>query len=483
MGATQPTGGVTTDFAYGRRFKKRRGDSPVPQQTRQDNARNSGEAKTPSGWEIKTVGEIANGFLGGGTPTTKRPEYWAGDIPWITSKGLGDKIELKTGEKFISEEALINSSTNVVPKDSIIFATRVGVGKVGINRLDLAINQDLAGVLIDKETYDIEFLAYQLGIDSVQQYVAMNKRGATIKGITRNCLKQIPLALPPFPEQKRIAHILSTVQWAIEVQERIIQITTELNKALMHKLFTEGLYIEPLKQTEMGPMPESWEVVNLGSLGKIGNGSTPKKSVPAYWTDGTYPWLTSSKVYDREIVRADQFVTNRALSVCHLPRVQPGAVLIAITGQGKTLGHCAVLRIEATLNQHLAYIALDQSKANSFFVRGYIETQYQNLRQVGAGGGSTKGALTCGFLRNLLIPIPPVSEQGEIVSIIDAIDRKIDLHRRKRAVLEELFKALLHKLMTGEVRVGKLDLSATESEVSSDSSSRGRGHKCLGDKV
>lgn len=149
-----------------------------------------------SDWQKTTVGEVASGFLSGGTPSTSRADFWEGEIPWITSKWLGDKLELTTGEKVVSEEAVKNTATKIVPKDSIIFATRVGVGKVGINRIDLAINQDLAGVLIDNERYDIKFLAYQLGIDSIQQYVAMNKRGATIKGITRDCLEQISDLLP-----------------------------------------------------------------------------------------------------------------------------------------------------------------------------------------------------------------------------------------------------------------------------------------------
>ena len=74
------------------------------------------------------------------------------------------------------------------------------------------------------------------------------------------------MALPPLPEQKKIAHVLSTVQRAIEAQERIIQTTTELKKTLMHKLFTEGLRNEPQKQTEIGLIPESWELISIEDL-------------------------------------------------------------------------------------------------------------------------------------------------------------------------------------------------------------------------
>ena len=94
----------------------------------------------------------------------------------------------------------------------------------------------------------------------------------TIPNLSRSKLAELPMALPPLPEQKKIAHILSTVQRAIEAQERIIQTTTELKKALMHKLFTEGLRNEPQKQTEIGPVPESWEVETVGDYCDILNG-------------------------------------------------------------------------------------------------------------------------------------------------------------------------------------------------------------------
>jgi len=411
-----------------------------------------------SNWPVIKLGKIATGFLSGGTPPTKRPEYWQGETPWITSKWLGKHLELKDGEKFVSEEALKKTSTRIVPKDNIIFATRVGVGKIGINRVDLAINQDLAGILIDKDKFDIGFIAYQLGIDPIQQYVAMNKRGATIKGITRECLKDIRLNLPPLPEQKKIAHILSTVQRAIEEQERIIQTTTELKKALMQKLFTEGLRNEPKKQTEIGSVPESWEVVPLGSIAKVGNGSTPKRANESYWKCGTIPWLNSTKIHDRFIVEADQFVTPQAVKECHLPRVAPNSLLIAITGQGKTLGNSALTRIETCINQHLAYAQFHNENVVPDFVLWFMQKCYDFLRSIGQAGGSTKGALTCGYLKTHLIPIPDIDEQIEIVKVFSQLDNKEKVTRQKKVTLQDLFCTLLHELMTAKIRIHHLEL-------------------------
>lgn len=339
----------------------------------------------------------------------------------------------------------------------ILISVRAPVGDVNVATEHCGIGRGLAAVRPGPDS-DSWFLYFAL-LHTKPTLEAM-ATGSTFASVNRSTLKDLDIPFFDRLTQIAIGRFLRSLIHQIEQEDQAVDTAASLKHAVMQTLFTRGLRGEAQKETEIGPVPESWNVVNLGTLGKIGNGSTPKKTKSAYWTDGTYPWLTSAKVYDREVTQADQFVTMRALSECHLPRVQPGAVLIAITGQGKTLGHCAVLRIEATLNQHLAYVALDQSRMDSVFLRGYLETQYDYLRQVGAGGGSTKGALTCGFLRNLPVPMPPMNEQREIAAILDAIDHKIDLHRRKRTVLNDLFKVLLHKLMTGEIRIADLDLSA-----------------------
>jgi type I restriction enzyme S subunit len=215
--------------------------------------------------------------------------------------------------------------------------------------------------------------------------------------------REIEFTYRPPEEQEAIASLLIAAQAAYECESTQATRTGELKRAVTQKLFTVGLHNESTIETEAGSIPRTWSVVELGSLGRIGNGSTPKRTNLEYWKDGYYPWLPSAKVYDRTIVRADELVTDKALSECHLPRVKAGSLVIAITGQGKTLGNCALLGIDATISQHLAYVDLSDADVDPRYVRGFVETCYKHLRQVALGGGSTKGALTCAFLRTLPI--------------------------------------------------------------------------------
>lgn len=414
----------------------------------------------PEGWTVEPFSQIAS-YTTGRTPARANPAYWAkGErlVPWVAISDMEQYGTIVGTAESVSALAFENVfRKRIVPAGTLIMSFKLTIGRVATLGIPACHNEAIISIF-PREGVDQRYLGYFLS-----QVDYTDHQDRQIKGNTLNQSKidQIQVVLPSSSEQSRIADVLDKCRLGINTERAAEKTAEELKRACMHELFRRGLRGEPLKETEIGPVPESWEVVPLGSLGKIGNGSTPKKTVPAYWNDGTFPWLTSAKVYDREIEVADQFVTDVALAECHLPRVQPGAVLMAITGQGKTLGHCAVLRIEASINQHIAYLQTNTERAEPGFIRGYLETQYEYLRQVASGGGSTKGALTCAFLKSLPVPLPPtLDEQREIVTVLDALDRKIGLHQQKRGVLEELFKALLHKLMTGEIAVSDLDLSA-----------------------
>jgi type I restriction enzyme S subunit len=283
--------------------------------------------------------------------------------------------------------------------------------------------------------------------------------------LSKDVLGDYVIPVPPLPEQRKIASVLGLVQREIEQQERLIALTRELKKSLMHKLFTEGLRGERQKQTEIGPVPGSWKLVPLSALAKIGNGSTPKRDKVSYWEGGSIPWLTSAKIHERFITEADEFVTELAVRECHLPRVKPGSLLIAITGQGKTLGNSALVSFETCISQHLAYAQFLTPDTVPEFVLWYFQTRYQHLRSVSQAGGSTKGALTCGYLKTYPVPVPSREEQREIAAMFTALEQKEQTHIRKRQVLTDLFRTLLHQLMTAQIRVHDLDLSFLEQEA------------------
>ena len=203
--------------------------------------------KVPKSWDVKSLADIGDNFIGGGTPPTRVEDYWGGDICWTTSKKLSDDIYLNEWEKKITKLGLENSSTSLIPKNNLIISTRVTVGKVVINSCDMAISQDLTGVFIDKNKYDLEFLAYQIKTNRIQNVFEVQKRGATIKGITREDLKKIKLAIPEIGVQKEVAHILNRTDKKIRVALSKKQVLEGLFKSMLHHLMIGQIRVKDIK--------------------------------------------------------------------------------------------------------------------------------------------------------------------------------------------------------------------------------------------
>ncbi len=281
-------------------------------------------------------------------------------------------------------------------------------------------------------------------------------------------LYELTIPVPPIGEQEKIVAVLWKLQRAIAAQDALIAATRDLKHSAMTQLFTRGLRTEHEENVESGSLPSNWVMRFLGDFGRVGNGSTPKKDKPEYWAGGTIPWLTSAKIHEGVIREADQYVTERAVAECHLPRVPKRSLLIAITGQGKTLGNAALVDFDTTISQHLAYVRFDSSDVVPEYVYHFMRSRYEELQSIGRAGGSTKAALTCAVLRDYRVPCPPLPEQQKIAAALGTIDRKLDHHQRKRAALGDLFETMLHKLMTAEIRVADLDIDTSEVATSTE---------------
>ena len=198
----------------------------------------------PAHWEAVRLGEVARELFSGGTPSTRIAEYWGGDIPWTTSAHI-EGLYLTRGAKTITSQGLANSSSRVVPQYNVIVGTRVGVGKVAVNLIDIAISQDLTGIIIDKQRAHLEFLAYVLLSEQSQRVFRSSTRGTTIKGIPRDDLVQIPIPLPPLPEQQALAAALLAVDCKLQAEENRNQSLDALFKTLLRHLMTGKVRVVP----------------------------------------------------------------------------------------------------------------------------------------------------------------------------------------------------------------------------------------------
>ena len=422
-----------------------------------DVAQDAGLGELPDGWRMVSMGDVASINMGQSPPSSTYNTQGEG-LPFLQGKA-------EFGMVYPAPVKWCNAPAKTAVAGSVLVSVRAPVGDVNLAQEACCIGRGLAAV-DGGDDLDNEFLFFYLVFSKSR--LESRGTGSTFQSINKKVLQEFPLTLPPLPEQRAIAHVLSTVQQAIEATEKVIAATRELKRSLMRHLFTYGpvplqeAERVPLKETEIGHIPGHWRIAPLGKLARIGNGSTPHRSDPRYWDGGTLPWLTSGKIHDGIIRQADEFVTPVAKSECHLPAVRSRSLLVAITGQGKTLGNVAMVTFDTCISQHLAYIEFQDDSVHPEYMLAFLQSRYSDFRQAAGAGGSTKGALTCAYLRQHAVPVPPIEEQRRIADVLRCVDRKIEAEEKRRVALEELFRSLLHHLMTGKVRV---DPSIAAQEV------------------
>jgi len=190
----------------------------------------------PKEWEVCTIKEACLEFVNGGTPSTKNIANWVGTIPWITGADFLDTFEVGVVRRQINEEALRNSSSHLIRKGNILLVTRTGVGKLAIAPYDVAISQDITGIILDPSTYCVEFFYYYLQL-LVEDFKKINQ-GTSINGIIRSDLEATTIVKPPIEEQKQIADVLKTLDVALKNEQRDLNKYRDLKQGLMADLLT-----------------------------------------------------------------------------------------------------------------------------------------------------------------------------------------------------------------------------------------------------
>ncbi len=302
------------------------------------------------------------------------------------------------------------------------------------------------------------FLFYYLLHPEVRSELAGKMEGTTGRQrLSKTVLGDRLIPLPPLDEQKKIAHVLSTVQRAIEAQERIIQTTTELKKALMHKLFTEGFHNEPQKQTEIGPVPQSWDVVECDRVcDKITVGIVVQPS--KYYVKEGVPALRSQNVrVDRLQHQPMVYISEAAnLGPVSKSQIREGDILVVRTGANLGMSCVVPSRFDGCNCIDLLIIRTQSDRVAPGFLSRFINSS-ASRKQVTAGKtGLAQSHFNVGLAERILVPVPKRDEQSEIVRSLQAADNKFDSATSKKNSLQELFRALLQELMTARTCANSL---------------------------
>ena len=306
---------------------------------------------------------------------------------------------------------------------------------------------------------DTLFVHFVLLHPGLRAKLASQMEGSTNRQrLPKQVVEKALVPVPPLEEQRQIAAVLSAVQRAIEQQERLIALTIEFKKALMHRLFTEGIRGEPPQETEIGLIPASWTLTYVGDLGRCITGTTPSTKVEEFYLNPSHCFISPADLgRTKYIANSQKQVSQAGLRTARvLPRDSVLCVCI-----GSSIGKIGMTwHEESCTNQQIN--SIDVRPPNNPHFVFYLLAFWSNHWRSHATFGPVP-ILSKGAFEKVRIPFTQDTDvQGKIAETLSAVDAKIELHMRYRESLAALFRTLLHQLMTAQVRVHDLDLSALE---------------------
>ena len=387
----------------------------------------------PKEWRVVRLGEVAGMRQGQVLPTSSFTQYG------YPVYGANGRIGWFSAYTHAEEEVLVTcrgatcGTINISPPKSFIT------------------NNAMIVTPIRNDQLRKDYLAFALQVADLVSCIT----GSGQPQITKGKLSLIQIPLPPLPEQRAIAHVLRTVQRAKEATEGVIAALKELKKSLMQHLFTYGPVPVterervPLQETEIGPLPAHWRVVRLGEVVEKTKQIDPRKK-PEWF----FKYVDVSSV-DNELLRITSYQNFAGKEAPSRARKQIDAGDVLFATVRPYLKRIAIVPPE--LDGHICSTAFCVLRAKNeidacylFFAvahEPFVQRVAEHQR------GSSYPAVTDQDVLREVIPLPPLDEQREIARMLQAVDAKIAAEQARRAALEELFKTLLHALMSGRIRV------------------------------
>ena len=406
--------------------------------------------KIPKDWEVIRIKDKFT-VETGTTPSTRKKEYWLnGEINWFTPTDLSklnERIFLESSERKITKKALEETNLTVIPKGSILVSTRAPVGYVAVLREEGAFNQGCKG-LVAKTTNEIcsEFYCYYLL--KMKHYLQSLSGGSTFKELSKGMLERFYVPFLSFKEQLRIVEVLSVVDLAIQKTDEIIAKTERLKRGLMQTLLTKGIGHKKFKETPIGKIPKTWQVMRLKEVATVQRGKFAHRprNDPRFY-GGKIPFIQTGDIARASgiIKEYSQTLNEEGLKISKL--FKKGTIVISIAGN---IGDVGILGFDACFPDSVVGISVG-NKINKLFLMYLL--QYFKHELSGKAPRSTQKNINLQILESLKIPVPPLSEQEKIAKILFTIDKKLQIENENKKKLENIKRGLMDLLLTGKIRV------------------------------
>ena len=388
-----------------------------------------------SEWQTVAIGEICDLVTSGGTPLTSQKEYYHnGSIPWVKTKEV-NQCRLYGTENHITQLGLDNSSAKLIPENSIIIAMYGDgktAGRVALNKVPVTTNQACCNLILNKQKANYDFVFYNL-MGRYDELVS-KKTGSGQQNLNGKIIKEIEIDLPPLPEQKAIASVLSSLDDKIDLLHR----QNKTLEAMAETLFRQW-FIEEAK--------EDWNYVELGSVIETSSGGTPSRKVMSYYEDGSIYWVKSKELNGSFINHTEEMITEEAVKKSSAKLLPAYSTLIAM--YGATVGEYALITKSMTCNQ--AVCAVKENELYPYtFIFMYVKHQKDEL--INQAVGSAQQNISQILIKKL--PIPTCTDRiREYHSLVNPWFKRMQINVGQTQTLEQLRDILLPKLMNGEVKV------------------------------
>jgi len=406
----------------------------------------------PNGWEIRQLAEVCSKPISYGIVQTG--EVLKDGIPCARVVDLS-KNEFDISEMIKTTEEIHQSyKKTILEKGELMMALRGEIGLVRIvpdHLVGINITRGIARLAPKNNVVDSECLLWIMRSNQVVNDLKRKAGGSALQEISLTALRKVKVAVPPLPEQRKIANILGTWDNAISTTERLIDNSKQQKKALMQQLLTGDHKGKRLLDDSGKPFDGEWEEVTLDLIASLTAGGTPSTKHPEYW-GGDIPWMNSGDVNLKQVHSVEGRITELGLQKSSTKEIPVNSVLIALAGQGKTRGTVAINRIKLCTNQSIAAIMPNAQKLDSNFLYFNLDDRYLELRAMSTGDGG-RGGLNLSILKSIKLKLPSLTEQQKIASVLTNADQEIKLLAKQLADLKQEKKALMQQLLTGKRRV------------------------------